>query len=278
MTLTFWRALLCATLDRKYRFGTYGHMLIRLTYGAILAAMCSRPDAYAAERERFIPDCAGQVAIAHARVARVEKSGSLILSDGRTLILEGIRLPPADKSGRVLAALRALALAGPVNFTTVTPEKDRYGRLRVQGFGGVWLQAALLEQGLARVQIAPDRSECAPDLYEVESSARARKAGIWASPAYAVRTPQNLKGASGTFQLVEGLVSNIGRADGRTFIDFGDRRSFAVMIGSESRHAFRDFDFDELSGRRIRVRGIVQDYRGRPEIVLSNPFQIEVLD
>jgi hypothetical protein len=131
---------------------------------------------------------------------------------------------------------------------------------------------------LARVQIAPDRSECAPDLYEAESSARTRRMGIWASPAYAVRTPQNLKGTTGTFQLVEGLVSNIGRADGRTFIDFGDRRSFAVMIGAESRRAFRDFDFDELSGHRIRVRGIVQDYRGRPEIVLSNPYQIELLD
>jgi hypothetical protein len=253
-------------------------MLIRLTYGAILAAICLRADAYAAER--FIPDCAGRVAIAHAQVARVERDGSLILSDGRILTLEGVRLPLADKavSGHGLAALHALALAGPVNFTTVTPEKDRYGRLRVQGFGSAWLQAALLEQGLARVQIAPDRSECAPDLYEAESSARTRRMGIWASPAYAVRTPQNLKGATGTYQLVEGQVSNIGRADGRTFIDFGDRRSFAVMIGSESRRAFRDFDFDELSGHRIRVRGIVQDYRGRPEIVLSNPAQIELLD
>jgi DNA/RNA endonuclease YhcR with UshA esterase domain len=101
-------------------------------------------------------------------------------------------------------------------------------------------------------------------------------------PAYAVRAPQTLKGTTGTFQLMEGQVSNIGHADGRTFIDFGapsdSRRLFSAVIGSESRRAFRDFDFDELSGHRVRIRGIVQDYRGRPEIVLSNPFQIEVLD
>jgi endonuclease YncB( thermonuclease family) len=65
-----------------------------------------------------------------------------------------------------------------VRFTTAAPEKDRYGRMRVQGFGKLWLQAALLEQGWARVQIAPDRSECAPDLYEAESRARDRHAGI----------------------------------------------------------------------------------------------------
>jgi endonuclease YncB( thermonuclease family) len=277
------RRPLFATLDRKYGFGTYGQMRVSLTYGVILAAICLLPDAYAADasstgRAHFIPDCAGTVAIAHARIVRVDDDGALILADGRSLRLEGIRLPLADKSSQALAALRAMALAEPVNLTTVPPEKDRYGRMRVQAFARQWFQVALLEQGLAQVQISPDRSECAPDMYEAEAAARARHAGIWALSAYAVRAPQALKGATGTFRLVEGQVSSIGRADGRTFIDFGDRRSFTAMIGAESRRAFRDFDFDELSGRRIRVRGIVQDYRGRPEIILSNPFQIEFLD
>jgi endonuclease YncB( thermonuclease family) len=259
-----------------------------LNYAAILAAMCLSLDAYAAvatsskEEGHFIPDCAGTVVIAHARVARVDNDGALILSDARILRLEGIRLPLADKavSAQALAALRGLALAGPLNFTATAPAKDRYGRMRVQAIGSQWLQLALLQQGLARVQIAPDRSECAPDLYEAEGSARGRHAGIWALPDYTVRAPQTLKAANGTFQLVEGQVTNIGHADGRTFIDLGvpDRRLFTAVIGAESRRAFRDFDFDELSGRHIRVRGIVQDYRGRPEIVLSNPFQIEVLD
>jgi endonuclease YncB( thermonuclease family) len=274
---------LSATLDRKSGFGTYGRMRLSLTYGAILAAICLLPDAYAAAPtgdEHFIPDCAGTVVIAHARIARVDGDGALILADGRSLRLEGIRLPLTDSSVHALAALRAMALAGPVNFTAAAPQKDRYGRIRVQAIGRQWLQVALLEQGLARVQISPDRSECAPDLYEAEAAARARHAGIWALPVYAVRTPQTLKGATGSFQLVEGQVSNIGHADGRTFIDFDapGRRLFTAVVGAQSRRAFRDFDFDELSGRRVRVRGIVQDYRGRPEIILSNPFQIELLD
>ena len=254
-------------------------MRILLTYGAILAAMWLPRDACAAETERFIPDCAGNVAIPHARVARVDKDGALVLSDGRILMLEGLRLPLADKrmSGQVLAALSRMASAGPVNFTRTMPEKDRYGRIRVQGFGGVWLQTALLEQGLARVQITPDRNECAPDLYEAEARARARRAGIWGLQDYQVRTVQTLKGDVGLFQLVEGQVNNIGHADGRTFIDFDNRRLFSAVINSGDRRAFRDFDFDELSGRRVRVRGIVQDYRGRPEIVLSRPYQIEAL-
>lgn len=33
-----------------------------------------------------------------------------------------------------------------------------------------------------------------------------------------------------------------------------------------------------VHGRLVRVRGIVQMYRGRPQIVISSPDQIEILD
>jgi endonuclease YncB( thermonuclease family) len=254
-----------------------------LIYAAILAAMCFPLDAYAAPGERFIPDCAGKVAIAHAHVRRIEQDGDLILTDGRVLRLEGIRLPrddsaPAKLSDRARAALSGLALSATVSFTA--PSRDRYGRLRVQGFGREWLQVALLEQGLARAAIAPDRNECAPDLYEAEARGRARQAGLWSLAAYRIRTPQDVKDTIGSFQLVEGTVSHIGHADGRTFLDFGGngRWSFSALIASGDRRAFRDFDLDELAGRKVRVRGIVQDYRGRPEIALATPSQIEILD
>ena len=41
---------------------------------------------------------------------------------------------------------------------------------------------ALLERGLARVEIAPDREECAPDFYEAEARARGASLGLWALP------------------------------------------------------------------------------------------------
>ena len=84
-----------------------------LSYAAILAAICLPLDGYAASQERFIPDCAGKVEIAHARVLRVEQDGALILADGRSLQLEGIRLPPdgglADAPGRRCRAWRSRA-------------------------------------------------------------------------------------------------------------------------------------------------------------------------
>lgn len=249
------------------------------SYAVILAAMCLPRDAYAAPA--FLPDCAAKVEVAHARVARVETSGALVLPDGRSFVLEGVRLPldgPADLAARALAALRTMTGAQSLTLTAKPPQKDRYGRLRVQAFAQNWLQVALLEQGLARVAISPDRNECAPDLYEAEARARAQGAGLWTMERYRVRRPDHMEGTAGSFQLVEGVVNNIGRADGRTFIDLGGRRPFSAVIAAGDRRAFRDFDFDGLSGHRIRVRGIGQDYHGRPEIALSNPAQIELLD
>jgi hypothetical protein len=181
---------------------------------------------------------------------------------------------------KALAALRAMAQDSTVNFTVTPPKDDRYDRLRVQGFGRQWLQVALLEQGLARVAISPDRDECAPDLYEAEARARTRHLGIWALIPYRVRAPAEMKGTIGTFQLVEGQVTNVGQANGRQFIDFDSngRRIFSAVIAAEDRRAFRDFDLDSLPAHRIRIRGMVQDYRGRSEIGLSNPAQIEILD
>ncbi|MFO1249360.1 MAG: thermonuclease family protein [Alphaproteobacteria bacterium] len=252
--------------------------------------MCLLPgtNAALAQTTRFIPDCAGAVEISRARVERVEKNGALVLSDGRAVLLEGIRLPQADNAPRTLVdqamqALTEMAMAGPITFTSTPPKEDRYDRIRAQGFGKQWLQMVLLEQGLARVAISPDRNECAPDFYEAESRARAKRAGIWAIAGTAPKAPEQMvrpAAPSGSFQLVEGYVTTVGFGDNRVFINFGSngQRSFTAVVAPQDRRAFRDYDFDALVARRIRVRGTVQDFRGRPQISLSNPQQIEVLN
>jgi endonuclease YncB( thermonuclease family) len=242
----------------------------------------------------FFPDCAGNAEITNAHVARVEKNGALALGDGRVVVLEGIRLPGADRApeslaGLALSRLREMAMAGPVTFTAIPPKQDRYERMRAQAFGPArevrqsnkttWFQVALLEQGLARVAISPDRDECAPDLYEAEQRGREKHAGIWALSANAPRAPEAMNGTGGSFQIVDGRVTNIGQNGGRMFIDFGSngQRDFSAVIQPEDRHAFRDFDFEGLEAHRVRIRGLVQEYRGRPQIALSNPAQIEVV-
>ena len=234
-----------------------------------------------------LPDCANEVAVARAQITRVENDGTLILKDGRAAVLEGIRLPGADHPAtpigqQALQTLRQLAQSEPLVLTSMSPQQDRYGRIRVQAFDHVWLQMALLEQGLARVQIAPDREECAPDLYEAEAKARKASLGLWALPQYAVKQASSLSSdLAGSFQLVEGQVANVGIHDGRAFLDFNEdyRRGFSATIAPEDRKIFRKdgFALEDLVGRHVRLRGVVENFVGRPEMALSNPYQVEVL-
>ena len=249
---------------------------------AVLAGLFA-PDAAVA---MTLPDCAGAVDVAQAWIMRVEKDGALVLRDGRSVSLEGIRLPGADNPSDPVAALaldtlRKLTHTVPLTLTVTPPEQDRYGRIRVQAFGNVWLQTEMLRRGLARVMIAPDRQECYPDFYEAETEARKGGRGLWASPAFAVRQATGFSAPAGSFQLVEGLVIAAATHDGRVFLDFSTdyRNGFSATVAPDDHKAFRGNEpaIEDLAGHRIRLRGIVERFNGRAEIALSNPRQIELL-
>jgi len=236
-----------------------------------------------------LPACAGGVEIARARVVRVEQNGVLVLADGRALILEGIRLPmgEADHAATRLAeearsSLLTMARSGTITGTAIPPKQDRYDRVRVQAFSdNQWLQRTLLVQGLARVSISPDRVECAADFYEFEKDARTAGRGIWAIPAYRVRTDRDdWHPDIGTFQLIEGKVARVTTRDGDTVLDFSSdgRSGLKAVISGADRRKFRSGLLEELAGHRLRLRGIVQESGGRPMIAVSNLEQIQLLD
>jgi endonuclease YncB( thermonuclease family) len=233
-----------------------------------------------------LPDCAGAVVAASAHITRVDKDGTLILADGRTAVLTGLRLPGMDgPSGAVAATalqmLRRLAMETPLTLTATAPEKDRYGRLRVQAFGTVWLQTEILRHGLARVSVAPDRQECTPDFYDAESAARVASLGVWSLPEFAVRDAQSLSVPPGTFQLVTGRVLNVASHDGRVFLDFNldYRKGFSAIVTAADHKSFRDAEpsLEDMAGHQVRLRGIVENFGERLEMALFNPRQIEIL-
>lgn len=240
----------------------------------------------------LLPACAGAVAIAGVEVVRVERNGVLVLKDGRAVVMEGLLLPgaarnraPAFLANQAIAALSDLARGRRVSLAMHSPNEDRYGRIRAQVFfsdddAEPWLQAAMLRRGLVRVSIAPDRRECASELYAAERDARGRRAGIWALSTYAVRTPDSLAGDIGTFQIVEGMVKNAEVRAGRAYLNFGDdwRSDFTVTIAPEDMKHFREAGIDPegYAGKRVRVRGWIQSLNG-PEIEIAAPEAIEVI-
>jgi hypothetical protein len=240
------------------------------------------------------PSCAPPVEVANVPITEVEPNGMLVTNDGRAVKLEGVLLPagardhaPQYLQQQALSELSGLVHGHLANLDARPPKQDRYGRLRAQVFivddaPAMWIQTAMLTRGLARVSILPDRAECSAELYAAESTARAQRIGIWTLSDYAVRPASDVPLSDlGTFQIVEGKVTNAALRGGRAYLNFGAdwKTDFTVTIAPEDMKAFRDHNIDPATfyaGKILRVRGIVEQLNG-PEIEIATPEQIEIV-
>ena len=226
-------------------------------------------------------------------MSEVGEDLSLVLEGGAVIRLAGIELPvaygdddPTGEVARLATAVRArleiLALAGEIRFPPGNP--DRHGRVHteVRLADDRSLQVILLEEGLARIHPLPGESLCLTEMLQAEDAARNARKGIWDSHEYAIRRADDLSlaGRNGLYELVEGRVISVGRGSRMVFLNFGRnwRRDFTVMVAVavEERLAAAGVAIDELAGRRVRVRGVIEE-SGGPAIRLDGPAAIEIL-
>lgn len=227
-----------------------------------------------------------------AVVAEVVDGDTVRLDDGRQVRFTGIQAPklPLGRSGfrawpladAAKAALETLSLGRTASLGYGGRREDRHRRILAQVFvDGVWLQGEMVRRGLARVYSFADNTACIDALLALEREARAARRGIWALDWYAVRAAGPDVGPYGSFQLVEGAVAAVAVVRGRLYLNFGPdwRSDFTVSAAPKVRAQFdrAGFDYGALQGRRIRVRGWI-DQRNGPMLKLSHREQIELLD
>lgn len=105
--------------------------------------------------------------------------------------------------------------------------------------------------------------------------------GLWGLPSNAASlSPDDAANHVGQNAMVCGVVAST-KFDGQvkskpTFLDFGkpypDQVFTAVIFGADR----AKFGTPEttLHGKRVCVSGSIREYRGRPEIILSDPSQL----
>ena len=230
-------------------------------------------------------------------VTKVLDGDTLVLDSGIVVRLLGVKAPDGagKRAGAVAepmaadaeAALRKLVLGQPVRLGLDDEETDRYGRMEAQVFidapGQPWVQQEMLAAGMARVLTLPEGRRCAAELIAAEASARADGLGIWSDPYYSVRDagdPAALLERAGHYELIEGEVVGTGEARGRVYLDFGrvwkDDVTATIDTKAENLFAAAGIDVPSLKGRRVRIRGWVEDHDG-PLVELALPEQLEVL-
>lgn len=232
----------------------------------------------------------------HGVVAAVPDGGTVVLEDGTAIRLLNTLAPQAPPAGRdAEAALAAEArtwleqamLGRAVRYAHIGRRVDRHGQLRahlfLEGADAGWVQAALVDRGLARVySFAGDRA-CAGALLQKEAAARTARRGIWATEAGAIlpaEPPRQALAEVGRFAIVEGIVESVGERRLRTYLNFGTywNVDFTVMVSGRDRDRFAQegIDLGALGGRTVRVRGWILDDRG-PAMAVTHPEQIEIV-
>lgn len=230
-----------------------------------------------------------------AIVAAVPDGSTLILQTGDMVRLVGVQAPklglgradmddwPFAEAARDHLAERVLGKS--VQLWQAGAKRDRHNRFlaHVVDDHGVWLQADLVEHGLARVYSFPDNRACIETLYEHENAARSSRLGIWSHPMfkiYAADRPQSLNGLDGELVLVEGRVLRADKAGSRIYLNFGRvwREDFTLVVGRAAQKLFKEEGRDPLvlENALIRVRGWLETYDG-PRVEITHPEQIEVL-
>jgi len=171
---------------------------------------------------------------------------------GKEIVLEVCEKRPTDRKGRTLARIRA---------------------------EGRSVEERILERGLAVPyydrQCDADRRE---RLFSLAKQALLAGKGLWSDgergPVAAEKAGEHL----GAFLPVECRVESIRRTQKVTLLLCGS--DFKAVIFSGDRRNFKKEGIDPQTaypGRRLRLWGKIKDYNG-PEIVLSGPEQVEVLE
>jgi endonuclease YncB( thermonuclease family) len=220
-------------------------------------------------------------------IDKVLDGRTLVLADGREVRIAGIEVPPGDLGLAAEAALRGLVAGSPVILKSPS-FSDRYGRLVAyvfvlrEGAEQPVAQALLaVGQALAAPNITP---ACAAENFAAERAARAAKLGLWSDPYYEIMSADGAEAIAarrGHFTLVEGKVVSVRESGATVYVNFGRRWSqdFTVTMLKRNERSFVDAGIEpkKLEGRRVRVRGWIEEHGG-PWIEALHPAQIEIVN
>jgi hypothetical protein len=259
--------------DRRRIGGRFGaSVLAGLGFGLALAM----PAGAVAPECRTVP-------LPATALASVGPRGELAFASGARGVLDGLRWPDAPDLAGAAAAWLETHRGVPLTLTA-RGETDRWGRAHVDALaadGTLDLAGGLVEAGLAVVDAGERDSLCRPGLLAVEAGARAAGRGLWRAGEEKAEDGAALRARRDRFVVARGRVLWVGERARRTYLDFARRGADGLTV-TVSKRTWRHLQERGLSaatlrGRLVRVRGIVEIWRG-PTLDVASADMIEVLD
>jgi len=231
-----------------------------------------------------------------AWVEKVIDGDTIVLKDGHTVRYLGIDTPEVRKkegkdwiyepqpfAEEASALNRKLVESKHVRLEYDVEKKDKYDRLLCYVFvGDVFVNAKLLEEGLAFLYTYPPNVKYVDRFVELQKKARLEQKGIWKIYAQGPLPGKGAKEHIGELAEVEGRVVKILEKEKVIVLYFGQGKKddFKVAIFKKDLKYFLARGIEPrkyYAGKKVKVYGKIKNYFG-PEIVVSHPAQIEMIE
>ncbi len=241
--------------------------------------------------------------------ARTDKVTEVIDGDtfktetGISVRLLGINAPEITDPGGDIAkhALAWMIMGKNVRMKMDVTDKDDYGRLlRYVFVDDVNVNAEMIRLGYAELRFYPPDTMYIEEMRDMEKIAIRNHNGLWALPVFQFSdTTEALVTKTVTpsgdldviawreadqyynqTKIVEGKIVASNNTGKVCFLNFHKdwRRYFTAVIFASDFNKFPEHPEYYYLNRTVRVRGLVKEYRGKPEIILKSPSQIEIIN
>ncbi|MEM5835278.1 MAG: thermonuclease family protein [Candidatus Aenigmatarchaeota archaeon] len=235
--------------------------------------------------------------------------------DGDTIIIEGgytIRLLAidADEIGypcyeEAKKRLEELVLNKYVFLEAGSKDKDEYNRyLRFLFINGENINIKLVKEGFAIARFQDENEKYREEIINAEKEAREKRVGCKWGEKKTISTSStivdaikstsqilnksdeilacNAKNYIGENKTVVGkIVSSFRSKTNTIFLNFEKaypNQCFTAVIFSSDLSKFPEMPEKYYYGKIVRVKGKITEYQGKPEIILKDPKQIEIIE
>ncbi len=236
------------------------------------------------------------------KVTEVIDGDTFRTNKGKTVRLLGINAPEMTDPGGDLAKefLASMILSKSITLKRDATEKDSYGRyLYYVYLDGKFVNKEMVRVGLAEVRFyAPDTS-LKKDLLETEKIAIRNRKGLWALPVFQLPDTINIlfkedvqtkitdeaisyrdaEKYYGKIKTVEGVIVMANNTGKVCFLNFHKdwKRYFTAVIFASDFDKFPKNPEDYYLNRKVKITGLIKEYKGKPEIIVKSPTQIQII-
>ena len=214
------------------------------------------------------------------------------LETGEKVRLIGIDAPELSQPGGEMSReyLAHLILGNPITLEKGSEAKDNYNRLlRFVYINDLCINEEMIRQGYAEARYLPE-SPIRDYYLQLEIQAETTKAGLWSDNVFQSRSEVdwdtdipvidwvNADDYYNQYVIIEGIIINTYNSRRVCFLNFHTDYQYctAVIFACDLPGFPYTPDICYL-GRKVKIIGIIKEYKGSPEIIVKTPDQIRIL-